>query len=49
MYFHTAQAAKGMAERGTFSFAGNQIPHGELNRIFEEALDGRRPAGARGE
>jgi 2-methylisocitrate lyase-like PEP mutase family enzyme len=35
MYYHLRQAASEMMERGTFSFGDHQVPHGELNRIFE--------------
>jgi 2-methylisocitrate lyase-like PEP mutase family enzyme len=41
-YYHIRQAAKEMVEHGTFSFANSQVPHQELNRIFERAPDARK-------
>jgi 2-methylisocitrate lyase-like PEP mutase family enzyme len=38
MYYQMRKAAEEMFEQGTFSYAKNQIPQGELNDIFEMEL-----------
>lgn len=38
LYFHIRMAAEEMLRDGTFSFAHEQIPQAELNRIFESEL-----------
>jgi len=38
LYFQIRKAAEEMLERGTFSFARDQVPQSELNRIFESKL-----------
>jgi len=38
MYRHLIDAARELAERGTFAYATNQIPHDELNGIFARRL-----------
>jgi 2-methylisocitrate lyase-like PEP mutase family enzyme len=38
VYFHIRNAAMEMFDKGTFSFANEQIPQGELNNIFENKV-----------
>lgn len=38
LYFRIREAAEEMLQRGSFSFAEEQIPQSELNRIFESKL-----------
>ena len=42
MYFNLRKAAQEMFIHGTFSYAVNQIPQGELNEIFERDLVSNR-------
>lgn len=39
MYHHIRRAAEEMLQRGTFSFAEQQVAHGELNQLFERASE----------
>lgn len=38
LYFHLRAAAQEMLGQGTFSYANAQVPHSELNDIFQSAL-----------
>lgn len=38
LYFHMRSAAEEMFQNGTFSFARDQVPQAELNRIFDAEL-----------